>query len=471
MCTGFRGRVGLCVQVSAIIVTNLSCGSNPIVLVSKLPGKDSEGNEYTCDSELDLSYIFELFSSWIEATEYNIFAAVAIVVLNLHEDKANPPTEGSDAPVAISSLPDLPGTIYSPNNLASDRSDLNYTWLHGGAEGDDEARYFEVQRKPEGGLWSVNAWPSESYLAFETKERLLLAFGDVNVAGFDPSKDGGLIFQPDAIEWPYPSQNAPCLFNPSTTSVKDTSNTWAHIIDSSGDEVTPETFLSYIDCGYSLIINTTITDPSSSIYPQIGYLNLLKGLIWSWAPGEPAPPSSNMSETEADLFRCASMNATTGRWKVTDCNAVFYAACRVEDKPYTWVLSTRTARYFDAGYFCPQHSSFDIPRAALENQYLLHAINSTLPPGEDQIWIDYQSLAVQGCWTSGGGDAQCPYEPTDASDMSIIVPTVAAIIVLVIAALVVFAKLGNRRMEKVRKRRRRIARKAGEFAYEGVPAS
>lgn len=25
------------------------------------------------------------------------------------------------------------------------------------------------------------------------------------------------------------------------------------------------------------------------------------------------------------------------------------------------------------------------------------------------VWLDFNSLDVEGCWTSGGGEASCPY--------------------------------------------------------------
>lgn len=49
-------------------------------------------------------------------------------------------------------------------------------------------------------------------------------------------------------------------------------------------------------------------------------------------------------------------------------------------------------------------------------------------------------------------------------------PTVAAIIVLILAGLMIFAKLGNRRIEASRKRRRRALKRYEGNEYEGVPS-
>ena len=85
-------------------------------------------------------------------------------------------------------------------------------------------------------------------------------------------------------------------------------------------------------------------------------------------------------------------------------------------------------------------------------------------------WVDFNSLDVKGCWVSGGPNTTCPYSSAvrdaEAEKRTVLVPTIAALIVLVITALTVFSKVtGNRR---VRKRNRRRA--VNGFIYEGVPS-
>lgn len=78
---------------------------------------------------------------------------------------------------------------------------------------------------------------------------------------------------------------------------------------------------------------------------------------------------------------------------------------------------------------------------------------------------------MKGCWTTGGENATCPYSASVAQENElkkrvILVPTIAALIVLVITALTVFIKAtGNK---KVTKRARRRG-SDGHF-YEGVPS-
>lgn len=116
---------------------------------------------------------------------------------------------------------------------------------------------------------------------------------------------------------------------------------------------------------------------------------------------------------------------------------------------------------------------FDAPRTALENTYLLAAIRKTHLKPEDRVWIDLNSLAAEACWVTGGENASCPYQPTDAgSRRPVIVSTIAAIIVLIAFGLMLFAKVGSWRAERSRRRRRRVAKKRNleGVEYEGVPS-
>jgi hypothetical protein len=84
-------------------------------------------------------------------------------------------------------------------------------------------------------------------------------------------------------------------------------------------------------------------------------------------------------------------------------------------------------------------------------------------------WVDFNSLDVQGCWVSGGPNVTCPYRDATGektANKDILVPTIAAIIVLIITALTVFSKVaGNRQLKRRTKRR-----PDNGFIYEGVPS-
>lgn len=480
---------------------------------SSFPLKDARGNEIECAPELGtVGWVWELWNDWVEQTEFNTLVSLSILVFSLHPDRAGGSGGASPGPVwrVSEGFPD--DSVYTPVELREDREDLNVTWLNGGDEGDDEARYFQVQTRPDGGLKSDNAWPSESFLNFEKGKRLVMGFGEIRVEGFQEGGDGGYIFGSGDVGWPYEGRDARCFYDPGKTNVGDVNNSWAVMVDDEKKPWTQEGILTPVNCGYSPLINTTsnITPPPTSSNTtttttntttqtpqQLNYFELLKGTIWSWAPGEPAPPQANLTE---DQFHCAAMSTTTGRWHVTDCNAHLRPACRVNDRPYQWTPGPRAGTYFDAQHLCPKDTAFDVPRTGLENQYLLHSTSKskskssspllelTISPlealepraldttqADTRIWIDLQSLSHPSCWVRGGPDGaetRCPYGTEDMGNKTVIVPTVAAIIVLVVAGLMVFVKIGSRRRERVRKRRRKQARRWGKegWEYEGVPA-
>lgn len=53
---------------------------------------------------------------------------------------------------------------------------------------------------------------------------------------------------------------------------------------------------------------------------------------------------------------------------------------------------------------CPAGTTFDLPRTALENRFLLAAMRKA---DITSIWIDLNSLKAPNCWTVG--NANCPY--------------------------------------------------------------
>jgi len=88
----------------------------------------------------------------------------------------------------------------------------------------------------------------------------------------------------------------------------------------------------------------------------------------------------------------------------------------------------------------------------------------------DRIWIDFNSLAVEACWTSGGPNASCPYSQSQRDAKYVIVPSVAAVIVLILFGLFMLVKLANVRVEKGRRRRKKEWKRFEGHDYEGVPA-
>lgn len=88
-------------------------------------------------------------------------------------------------------------------------------------------------------------------------------------------------------------------------------------------------------------------------------------------------------------------------------------------------------------------------------------------PGEE-IFIDLNSINIPECWVTGV-NGTCPYLSTDQTNRIriVVVPTVAAVIIFVLAALTFFVKCAANRRENKRGRRRKMV---GGWEYEGVPS-
>jgi hypothetical protein len=136
----------------------------------------------------------------------------------------------------------------------------------------------------------------------------------------------------------------------------------------------------------------------------IPYQNFTYSTIWSWAPGEPRNHSTSSDSNSDSLFRCATSNADhNGHWYTADCSQKYYAACRAGSQPYNWTLTSYPISYSFASQACPDDYEFSAPRTALENSFLTQAMRVSRRDFDNHgAWVDFNSLDVRGCWTTGG---------------------------------------------------------------------
>lgn len=255
-------------------------------------------------------------------------------------------------------------------------------------------------------------------------------------------------------------------------------------------------------------LNTTIANVTADTNAT-PYLDFTLATVWSWAPGQPLDdsyadnatfPRTDDDHEPATDFRCAYFNAsasssalyspndtgqpsTSGRWAVTFCQNRLPAACRDNHHPYLWSISSTRGRYSDVNDDCPPNSSFAVPRTALENRYLLAAARDHFSSSSESsssssgrrdsdddgtaplVWLNFNSLNFESCWVAGV-NSTCPYSTTAGqTDGQVVVPTVAAFAIIVLAVLTILAKCGaNRRTSRKRRRVR------DGWEYEGVPS-
>jgi hypothetical protein len=143
------------------------------------------------------------------------------------------------------------------------------------------------------------------------------------------------------------------------------------------------------NCGISPILNVTLLN-STAHDDYKPYQNFSYATIWSWAPGEPRNFTASSSSNSGSVFRCATLNIDLGgRWAVADCSQENFAACRAQNQPYNWTITTYSVLYSFAAQACQDPYSFTAPRTALENSYLTQAIRSSHRDYDGNgIWVD-----------------------------------------------------------------------------------
>jgi len=462
--------------------------------------------DYSCSAAAMLTTFSSQLLDYIVATQNTLDAHLTYYIFNIHA-AASPDSPASPAP-SPSTLPtpelligkimtsNLSAYIYTPVNLAHNRANLNSSWFTVPERYRPIIDYYSISEDANG-IWSTDdGWPSESFIEFSTSKRALLQFGtiDPQMQGVDYSSELEILFPSGYIEQDGtnlsfnsagPITNN-CYLHNTTTNVSSSNSSWATVsLSNPSDFIFSRDNLSSIDlnfnltsqltdCGISPLLNTTLNNVTADI-DFVPYRSLAASTIWSWAPGEPKDYNTSASPSHSgSVMRCTA-TSYSGRWAVADCARKHYTACRAA--PYNWTISAHAVSFSLASTACPTNYTFSAPASALENAYLTQAIRLTKDFSEDKsdgagaVLLAFNSLNVPGCWVAGQGNTTCPYSSESlmsfARARTIVVPTVAVIIILVVSAATLFAKgVGHRR--GVKKRMGRKARNG--FVYEGVPS-
>lgn len=450
---------------------------------------------YTCTGSLDLSALILVLQSYCEQTEDTLNAQMLYLIFNIHSALAADDVEQPPQAPPLDRLPNPPellgakfghglGTyLYTPTELNDDRNNLNASWYSTAPEYHPISEYITMQDDPNYIKSTRDGWPPESYLELVQGKRLLLAWGTVDsqMEGYNFAEDSKSIFNSGSLTSHVDVSvsdgdeiESGCLYNSKSPGIQRAS--WAQSEIYSVDSASQLANLSdaMAICGVSPLVNTTLFNVTAD-QDMAPYRNVSLSIAWSWADGEPRN-SSFSDGTDTSSFRCAVMDTSLhGHWRADDCSKKFHAACRVGNELFRWVLSGEKVSYRDAQDSCPDNSSFSVPRTGLENIYLyknliaqdIDIINVTSDDADKRnVWIDFNTIDVPTCWVTHGRNAQCPYE-VDQSAVErrvVLVPTIAAIIILIITALTLFVKCNTNRRNS---RRRRVI---NGWEYEGVPS-
>ncbi|KAF7868538.1 hypothetical protein EAF04_005069 [Stromatinia cepivora] len=465
---------------------------------------------YTCTPTINLHMLTSLLLDYIQKTQNTIEAHMLILTLNIHAVKSDasingPAPQPTNFPNALESLgsifsANLSAYIYTPDDLRSNRENLNTSWYSVTERYRPALDYYSTITREFDVVSTEDGWPSEAYVEFSQGKRMLLQFGTVDpqMTSYNFIGDSGTIFSPGYLDNRRESDistssdgnlTSGCFLVNATEQVSQVNSSWATAANipnfdyptHSNSNLTTLLNLtsSLTNCGISPTLNTTLLNTTANTNNN-PYKSYAHSTIWSWAPNEPRNSSSSSSSSNNDLlFRCATLRTTTNHWHVTDCSTKLYAACRAPSQPYNWTLTSYPISYSYASQACPSPYTFSSPRTALENTHLTQTIR-TLSPSRDldpttdaKIWLDFNSLDTKNCWTAGGPNATCPYGDhrllDDIREREVIVPVVAALIVMILTGLVLAGKCAGRARSRG-KRKGRGKRRRGGVVYEGVPA-
>lgn len=513
MSTGsLQPRQATALSTSALTSPTPSSSSTSSVLasgVSASPTGQGTGSgivqtgSYRCSSSLNVSSISSLVADYLDDTGDTINASLIYLIFNIHAAASNSTSSVTASAPAASQLPtanttlsnvlsaDLASYLYTPTQLREDRANLNDSWFGYDTSADTGLKPAlpYLQAATVDGVESTESgWPSEGVLEFGPDHlRLLASFGrvDAQMADYDTQSDNSILFPEGTFE---SLQNLAfsdsgnvtngCFFDNdvnyltgSTNSSWALSSTFPMTLTQSLNSTSP--YISNMTaCGVSPLLNQSLSDTADVSYEP--YQTVSYGSIWSWADSEPRNITNNVGN--ASYLRCATMRASThGRWVLTDCTEQHHAACRAGgDKPFDWRISDSKESYTDTDSICPDGSSFDAPRTALENRYLFAALQTRANEdsgdfdGDASVWVNFNSLDVTDCWVVGVSQT-CPYNLAANQDENrlVVIPTVAAVIVFVCTVLTLFVKCAGNRQSS-RKSRRRTMQEGWE--YEGVPS-
>lgn len=448
---------------------------------------------YQCSETLSLNSVTTLFYDYLQRTANTLEAKIHIWILHLHVAATPQAPTSPPPPLDPSQLPgtqhlvrtyfeQLDNMLYTPGSLLTDRANLNSSWYRtSNSEVLPLANYFDVNRLSNGDLATDDGWPNENYIQFSRGKRMLVSFGefDSQFRNYNDSVDGDRIFPRGYLSAPREialnssgQLESGCFYNGDQFQVSQVNNSWATVsINMTDPPDLGMTADNLTVCGISPILNTTINnqlaDTSAGPYQDFG-----NEAVFSWAYGEPRNDSSNDVDFSAK-FRCALMvsnDTYKGHWRVEYCSQSYHVACREANMPYEWRISYYKVPFTNAQAACTGNTTFDVPRAGLENIYLYNQILTTAAQEQDDsvlngVWLNFNSLDVQSCWVTNNNS--CPYyENTDAThSRQVLIPTIAALIVLILTVLTILVKCTTNRHNSRTRRRG-----DGGWDYEGVPS-
>ncbi|KAI9014191.1 hypothetical protein DFJ74DRAFT_681802 [Hyaloraphidium curvatum] len=446
------------------------------------PPNEITVNGTTCSIDADsLPLFLSSIQTYLTNTVVPFYRDVIYLIFSLHDAALLP---GDDPTVAVPPVPlhialgltagdnALGAQLFTPSDLAVERDDLNLTF--------GTSPYFVTAQQ--GPLEvTANGWPTLGFILNALNKRLVVGLASLDApAGYDWDRDSTWLFSPEQINASVPldfsntgegtfgscTYPAPSIVMgptgnetgapPPTVPPGATELTWSYaFFGETGfpPGVNYTGWFNPVRCGFSPLAVDNATSP-----------DVLVGSIWSWDVNMPANGS---------LANCAVQQRANGRWTIDSCTSTHPVACQSLYNPEVWTVSTASGTYTSALAACPSGYFFSVPRTARENDALWQAFLAVPASAEPTaVFLDYTSLAHQGCWTAGGPNSLCAYVDRQAIITQIIQTSFQeGIIVLVLFIIFVWFQCRNQvRNVQKRKRRAEVKRQLAALEIATVPA-
>ncbi|KAF2998859.1 hypothetical protein E8E13_003738 [Curvularia kusanoi] len=448
---------------------------------------------YNCTSQMTFGLLTGLLEDFLDETATTTGATITFLNLNIHAaatladpDQPAPLLSQAQVPQSDDTLSaivkgNLSSLLYTPATLAEQRADLNSSWYDVEWDNIPAGGYYSTSKNTAGNVFTESGWPTEALMEFQQFKRVIVGFGTVDkqMEAYNINDDLSNIFPPGTItrerQVSFASDgqvDSGCYFPSSTDAVTSEFNaSFARATPPSinagqnPDLMSPILSVSNLTrCGIVPFLNQSLAGTTADKNP-LPYAAYVHSTLWSWAPGQPL----NATRASSTANRCVVMTNSPypGRWEVGDCATRLRAACQDPGKPYYWEVSADKSEYTSAETLCRSPLQFAVPHTALENEYLYAAWQRSSAPDEP-VFVDLNQLGTADCWVIGI-NGTCPYlQSTDTNRTRIVVvPTIAAVIIFVCAALTFFIKCASNRREDRRGRGRKML---DGWEYEGVPS-
>ncbi|KAK6000297.1 hypothetical protein QM012_003929 [Aureobasidium pullulans] len=483
---------------AATLASDASSGSSSAAMsqTSSAAQPSQTGHQignYSCTESIGISTITNVLADYFQATENDLNATFKYLEFNVRlaapfddpMDSTNPadpdrlPTYGNYISDLINST--LSSFLYTPAALRSERANLNQSWFSRDVENPPVVDYMTTIPLDDGsGLYTPNGWPSESIIMFLRALRVIAGIGSVDsqMQQYDFGADADTMFLPGSISRDVSTTQSSdgtvtggCLYQPGNTTLSAVNSSWAisnSLPNMTSLNTTVHAALDLSSCGISPILDKPLLG-SLAIGNSTTYRRYARESIWGWGADEP----SDSLTTATTSRHCAVANLTNnGLWEVADCTDENHFICRRNNSPYEFDVSDDKGRYYQGDEACDEDFSFAVPRTALENRYMIAGMRDWVARQTDfddapAFWLSINDIDTKDCWVSGV-DATCPYrdDDRDGSKRTVVIPTVAGVIVLLLAILTILVKCAANR----RNTRRRLKRGEGGWDYEGVPS-